>query len=183
MRVYPQNVMHSSKTVFEQIWSGDLPSFPIFKSDKHGIQVVLDIFPAQPGHMLVIPREPVDHIFDLEPHRYLQVFTVSQAAAQQIRDVLEPLRVMHIVSGYDIPHVHVHLLPSFRRGDTESKLLAGREGKRATDEDLAAMQTRLVFPKGLAEELEMRMDRIMVQETGFSQGVEAQDLVRRLHNQ
>jgi histidine triad (HIT) family protein len=162
-----------NRTVFEQVWDGTLPSFPIFRSEEHGIQVVLDIFPAQPGHILVIPKEPVDHISDLEAHRYMQLFVVAQASAQRIKDVLKPLRVMHIVSGYDVPHVHLHLLPSFRRGDIESNLLAGREGKRADDADLAVMQTRLMFPEEMRRDLLVRLERIVVHETSFSKALDA----------
>lgn len=152
--------MENPPTVFEQVWDGTLPSFPIFRSDKHGIQVLLDIHPALPGHMLVIPSEPVDHIFDLEPHRYLQLFAVGHVAGRHIKEIMQPLRVMHVVSGYDIPHVHLHLLPSFRRGDTEDSLLSGRERRRATDQELAAVQARLMFPAKLAQQLEKRLDGI-----------------------
>lgn len=160
--------MDNSKTVFEKIWDGRLPSYPVFRSEKHGIQAILDIFPAHPGHLLVIPREPVDHIFELEPHRYLQLFAVGQATARQIKDVLQPLRVMHIVSGYDIPHVHVHLLPSYERGDTESSLLGGRDGRQATEGELAAMQQKLRFSEERIRKLEAQLDRIAAQEHGLS---------------
>lgn len=172
--------MANSSTVFQQIWDGALPSFPIFRSDRHGVQVVLDIFPAQTGHVLVIPREPVDHVYELEPHRYLQVFAVSQAAAQQISDVMKPLRVMHIVSGYDIPHVHVHLLPSFRRGDTEASLLAGREGKRATDEQLRQVQQKLQFSPEMTRRVERRLDMIARQAYNDDSGTEVESLTSRL---
>ncbi|HET8670469.1 MAG TPA: HIT family protein, partial [Candidatus Saccharimonadales bacterium] len=147
------------QTVFEQVWDGTLPSFPIFRSDQHGMQVVLDIYPAHPGHVLVIPREPVDKVFELEPYRYLQLFAVAQAAAQRISDVLQPLRVVHMVSGYDIPHVHLHLLPSFERGDADANLLAvaGRSENRASDEELAAMQARLMLPEDRQQELLARL--------------------------
>lgn len=150
----------TSPTVFEQVWNNTLPSFPVFRSDRHGIQVILDIKPAQPGHMLVIPREPVDHIFEMAPDRYLQLFIVAQAAAQQIKDVMQPLRVMHIVSGYDVPHVHLHLLPSFKRGDTEASLLAGRSGVRADPVTLEEIQQQLAFPPALAATVEERLARL-----------------------
>lgn len=172
--------MTSSRTVFEQIWDGTLPSFPIFRSEKHGVQVVLDIFPAQPGHLLVIPREPVDHVFDLEPIRYLQLFAVGQAAAQQIRDVMQPLRVMHIVSGYDIPHVHVHLLPSFKRGDTEASLLSGREGRRADNQELLRIQQQLQFTSEQARRIERRLDSIAAQNQSDFSGVAPESLMSRL---
>jgi histidine triad (HIT) family protein len=172
--------MDSRKTVFQQVWDGTLPSFPIFCSQKHGIQVVLDIFPAQPGHMLIIPKEPVDHIFELEPYRYLQLFTVAQAAAKQIMDIQKPLRVMHIVSGYDIPHVHLHLLPSFKRGDTEANLLAGREGIRADDKDLFAMQKKLEFSSKLSRIVEARLEHIAEHQDSLARGESLESLMSRL---
>lgn len=177
MERYPLIVM-SQQTVFEQVWDGSLPSFPIFKSEKHGVQALLDIFPAQPGHLLVIPKEPVDHIFELEPHRYLQLFAVGQATAQQIKDVLQPLRVMHIVSGYDIPHVHLHLLPSFVRGDTEASLLAGRAGVLATSSDLEQMQQKLQFSANQARDMEHLLDQLA--DERLTKGLAVESLMRRL---
>ncbi len=172
--------MSNAATVFQQIWDGTIPSFPLFRSDEHGVQVLLDIFPAQPGHMLVIPREPVDHVFELEPYRYLQLFAVSQTAAKQMKDVLKPLRVMHIVSGYDIPHVHVHLLPSYKRGDTEASLLSGREGRRAADEALQAMQEKLRFSPELAHQVEAQLAHIASRPKDDPAGADVRSLMSKL---
>jgi len=73
---------------------------------------------------------------------------------------VQPLRVMHIVSGYDVPHVHLHLLPSFKRGDTEASLLAGRSGIRADEATLREIQEKLAFSPALAAIIEERLERL-----------------------
>jgi histidine triad (HIT) family protein len=142
--MYDLSVMQQDRTIFERVWDGSLPSWPIFKSDAHGIQVLLDIYPAHPGHLLVIPREPIDHVFDLEPHRHLQLFAVAKLASERLKEVLGPRRVKYAVSGYDIPHVHLHLLPSYARGDVEEAFEA-RPKIPVSEMELNEMRQRLQF--------------------------------------
>ncbi|MEK7152600.1 MAG: HIT family protein [Patescibacteria group bacterium] len=156
--------MSSSRTVFEQVWDGALPSFPVFRSDHYGLMALLDIYSTQPGHLLVIPKEPVDHVHELEPYRYLQLFAAGQVASRRLDEVLKPTRVMHIVFGYDIPHVHLHLFPSFRQGETEDFLASGLEAEQVQvpETDLLAMQARLAFPPELTDALERRLEQLAV---------------------
>jgi histidine triad (HIT) family protein len=148
--------MSVSKTVFEKVWSGDVASWPIFRSDVYGIQVILDIYPAHPAHVLVIPREPVDHVFDLEAHRHLQLFAVAKLAAERIQAVMGSQRVKYVVSGYDIAHVHLHLLPSYTRGDVE-EAFESRPKVPAGKSELDAMRLRLAFPAELVAKAEHQL--------------------------
>lgn len=144
------------KTVFEKVWDGELRSWPIFRSDIHGIQVILDIYPAHPAHVLVIPREPVDHVFELKTHRHLQLFAIAKLAAERIQEAMGSQRVKYVVSGYDIPHVHLHLLPSYTRGDVE-EAFESRAKVSASQASLDAMQQRLVFPAELVAKAEHQL--------------------------
>ncbi len=148
-----------AKTTFEKIWDGTLESWPIFRSDRHGVQVILDIYPAHPGHLLVIPREPVNHVFELEPQRHLMLFTLAQLASQRLKQVLSPLRVKYLASGYDIPHVHLHVLPSFTRSDVEEALEA-RSKVPAPRTELDAMQMLLRFGPELQQLAEHQLSVI-----------------------
>ena len=50
-------------SVFSKIVQGDIPSYKIAE-DKHYL-AFLDIFPLAVGHVLVIPKNETDSIFDL----------------------------------------------------------------------------------------------------------------------
>ncbi len=152
--------MAHNKTTFQRIWDDELPSWPIFRSDTHGVQVLLDIYPAHPGHVLIIPREPVDHVFELDMHRHLQLFAVAKITAERIQAALGAKRVKYVVSGYDIAHVHIHVLPSFNRGDVEEAFEA-RTRVHASQEELLAMQQILAFTPELIAHTETELAKLV----------------------
>ena len=51
-------------TIFTKIISGELPAHKILEEDR--FLAFLDIRPVNPGHTLVIPKQEIDYIFDLE---------------------------------------------------------------------------------------------------------------------
>ena len=50
-------------TIFSRIVAGEIPCYKIAEDDKYF--AFLDINPVAPGHTLVIPKNEVDYIFDL----------------------------------------------------------------------------------------------------------------------
>ena len=51
-------------TIFTKILTGEIPAHKILENDKY--LAFLDIRPVNPGHTLVIPKQEVDYIFDME---------------------------------------------------------------------------------------------------------------------
>ena len=51
-------------TIFSKIAAGEIPSYKVAEDER--FYAFLDINPVQPGHVLVIPRQEVDYIFDLD---------------------------------------------------------------------------------------------------------------------
>jgi histidine triad (HIT) family protein len=68
--------------------------------------------PAQPGHTLVIPRAHTDYAFDLSPESFASLMEASRRLAIPLKAALSPERVELGIGGYEVPHVHVHLVPS-----------------------------------------------------------------------
>ena len=62
----------------------------------------LDINPIQPGQILVVPREQVDHLEDLEQEDYHAVMTTVKLLMQHMRDELMPERVCIRVDGFEV---------------------------------------------------------------------------------
>lgn len=61
-------------TLFSRIAAGEIPSYKVAETDRYF--AFLDINPVQPGHVLVIPKNETDYIFDIEDDEYagLQLF-------------------------------------------------------------------------------------------------------------
>lgn len=97
------------ETVFTKIIKGEIPCHKIYE-DEHTF-AFLDIHPVKPGHILVVPKTQVDHLWDLPQEDYQALMTACRKIARRLRAVLLPERVGMQVIGIDVPHAHVHLIP------------------------------------------------------------------------
>jgi histidine triad (HIT) family protein len=89
---------------------------------------MLDIRPLHPGHVLVIPRQEVDHWVDLEPESAAHLMTVAHHIGNAQKAVVGARRVGLMIAGFEVPHTHVHVVPidsmadlDFRNADTSAK--------------------------------------------------------------
>ena len=96
-------------SIFSKIINGDIPSYTIEETDK--FIAFLDINPLAKGHTLVVPKEEVDYIFDLENELLSELFLFSKKIAKKIKNAIPCDRVGVSVIGLEVPHAHVHLIP------------------------------------------------------------------------
>jgi len=96
-------------TIFSRIVSGEIPSYKIAENEK--FFAFLDISPVAPGHTLVIPRDEVDYIFDMNEGLYAEFWQFSMHIARALKKAMPCLRVGVAVIGLEVPHAHIHLVP------------------------------------------------------------------------
>lgn len=96
-------------SIFTKIINGEIPSYKIAENDQY--IAILDAFPIVEGHVLVIPKQEVDKIFDLDKKTYSGLMDFAYDIAQAIEKAIPCLRVGVAVVGLEVPHVHVHLVP------------------------------------------------------------------------
>lgn len=125
-------------SVFTKVLSGELPGRFVFRDDR--CAVFLTIAPINPGHLLVIPVQEVDHWDDLEPELAAHLFLVAQRAAKAVKAVFAPVRVGLVIAGLEVPHAHLHVIGF----DTESELSFERARTDTPAEELDDVQQRLV---------------------------------------
>lgn len=127
-----------SETLFTKIIKGEIPSYKIYEDEL--TYAFLDIHPVTPGHTLVIPKKPVEFVWDLEPADYQAVMATAKHLASHLRATLEPSYVGVQVVGVDVPHAHVHLIPF----NTAAEFHAPSDMQAEPDhEQLQLMQQRL----------------------------------------
>jgi diadenosine tetraphosphate (Ap4A) HIT family hydrolase len=97
-------------TVFTRIIEGELPGTFVWR-DEHCV-AFLSINPLAPGHVLVVPIEEIDHWVDAPPELAAHLFSVAHAIGRAQQDAFDCERVGVIVAGYEVPHTHVHVLPT-----------------------------------------------------------------------
>ncbi len=97
-------------SIFTRIINGEIPSHKIYEDDL--TFAFLDIHPAQPGHMLVVPKTQVDRLEDLDDKEYEAItITVKMLMQHVIRVFGADYRACLKLEGFDVPHAHVHIIP------------------------------------------------------------------------
>ena len=70
-------------SIFTKIINGEIPSYKIAEDDK--FYAFLDIAPLAKGHTLVVPKQEVDYIFDIEDELLAQMHIFSKKVAKAIQ--------------------------------------------------------------------------------------------------
>jgi histidine triad (HIT) family protein len=96
-------------TIFTKIIERQIPAY-IVAEDDHNV-AFLDINPLAKGHLLVVPKQEVDYIFDLADDTYGRLWLFAKKVALALESVVSCTRVGIAVIGLDVPHVHIHLVP------------------------------------------------------------------------
>ena len=102
-------------TLFTKIIEGEIPSHRVFEDDR--TYAFLDISPRAEGHTLVVPKAEVDYLFDLEPDDYRALWDACAIVADALKATTSCARVFVAVAGFEVPHAHVHLIPTDRLED------------------------------------------------------------------
>ncbi len=97
------------ESIFTKIIRGDIPSYKIYEDEK--TFAFLDIHPLTDGHVLVVPKQQVEFIWDLESTEYQALMDTVQKIGKHLREVLDAPYVGVEVIGVDVPHAHVHIVP------------------------------------------------------------------------
>lgn len=104
-------------SIFTKIVNGEIPSYRIAEDDRH--YAFLDINPLAEGHTLVIPKQEVDYLFDLDPNALAELTLFAQRVALAIGRAMPCKRVGVVVLGLEVPHAHIHLVPLNSEADVD----------------------------------------------------------------
>ena len=96
-------------SLFTSIVNGEIPCHKIAETED--FLAFLDVFPCAPGHTLVIPKQEIDYIFDLEDSLYEGLMKFSKQVAAAVEQAVPCKRIGVAVIGLEVPHAHVHLIP------------------------------------------------------------------------
>lgn len=124
--------MSEDDCLFCKMADGDADFVPVYEADR--IVAIMDIYPINPGHLLVFPRPHESDFHHLEESLYSELMQVSKELAGVLDYIYEPKKVGLLIAGFDISHVHVHLVPMYNFHDITSKKII--EGQRGNPSDL-----------------------------------------------
>ena len=95
---------------FHRIKKGDVQSY-IFAEDENYF-AFLDINPLAKGHTLVIPKKEINYIFDIDDKLLGGMLVFAKKVARAVEQVVPCKRMGITVLGLEVPHAHIHLVPS-----------------------------------------------------------------------
>lgn len=124
-------------TIFSKIIQGEIPSYKIAEDENYF--AFLDIMPVIKGHALVIPKVEVDYIYDIEDDTLAGMHLFAKKVASAIHKATECQRISVLVAGFEVPHAHIHLIPSNTMDD-----LSFANKYKASQEELAEMQEKII---------------------------------------
>lgn len=102
-------------SIFSKIIAGEIPSYKIAEDDR--FFAFLDINPLAKGHVLVVPKQEVDYIFDLDDTTLSSMILFAKRVAKAIEKAIPCKRVGLTVIGLEVPHAHIHLVPINKESD------------------------------------------------------------------
>lgn len=96
-------------TIFTRIIDGEIPGTFVWHDDR--CVAFMSINPLRAGHVLVVPREEIDHWLDCPPDLRDHLMGVSATVGEALQKVHNPERIGLMIAGLEVPHLHIHLVP------------------------------------------------------------------------
>jgi histidine triad (HIT) family protein len=96
-------------TIFTRIIEGEIPGTFVWKDER--CVAFMSINPLRDGHVLVVPREEVDHWLDCPPDLRDHLMKVASQIGYALAEVYQPEKVGLMIAGLEVPHLHIHLVP------------------------------------------------------------------------
>lgn len=128
--------------IFCKILNGDIPSATIYEDEE--FKAILDRFPANEGHVLILPKEHSANIFEIDPQLAGRLFTLATKIAREMKRILgfEHMNVMQnngTVAGQTVYHFHLHLIPRYEN----DSITIAYQPMDLTDEQIFIMRKKL----------------------------------------
>lgn len=124
-------------SIFSKIVSGEIPAHVVAETTE--FLAFLDVNPLTMGHVLVIPKQEIDYLFDMDEESYFGLTLFAKIVATAIREAFPCVKVGMAVIGLEVPHVHIHLIPI----NDISDMNFSKPKLHPTDEELAAAAARI----------------------------------------
>lgn len=98
-------------SIFTKIITGEIPCHKVYEDEK--TFAFMDIHPIQPGHVLVVPKQQIGFVWDMNNEEYQALMTTVQKVGRRMREVFpDKSRVGVMIEGLDVSdHAHVKVFP------------------------------------------------------------------------
>ena len=129
-------------TIFTEIIEGKRPGFIIFEDEKH--VAILDKYPIDTGHSLVIPKKPYEKITDMPKDEVAELFSLVPQIANAILKATGAVAFSIAQNNGKeakqiVPHVHIHIIPRYA-----DKATMWTKRQIPTDDELSNLKEKIL---------------------------------------
>ena len=124
-------------SIFSRIVAGEIPCHKV--AEDENFFAFLDINPVAKGHTLVIPKQEIDYLFDIDDPMLGKMMAFAKRVARAQEAVIPCKRVGLAVMGLEVPHAHIHLVPITK----ESDMYFGNGKIEMSQDELAATAAKI----------------------------------------
>src|SRR5919201_431038 len=126
--------MSARSCIFCSIVGGRLPGIMVFQDGD--FRVIMDKYPINTGHTLVIPTRHYDNLLSMPTTEvgklYSLVPSVAKAVVSAVKaDGFNVGQNNGIAANQIVPHVHIHIVPRFHDDSPDGKWPARRVAPQA----------------------------------------------------
>jgi histidine triad (HIT) family protein len=129
--------------IFCSILEGKLPSAQVYRDSD--VMVIMDKYPINKGHALVIPAKHYDTLLQMPPAEVGRLYAIVPAVAKAVvsavqADGFNVGQNNGIAANQIVPHVHVHIVPRFIDDSPDGRWPSRQVAK---DEELAELASMI----------------------------------------
>jgi len=105
---------YDSSNVFAKILRGEIPAVKVHEDDA--TLAFMDVMPQADGHVLVIPKEAAENMFDLSAEGAAALMRTTRKIAKAVKKGIGCPGIMvaqlnGVAAGQSVFHVHFHVIP------------------------------------------------------------------------
>jgi histidine triad (HIT) family protein len=100
--------------IFCKIVAGEIPAVKVL--DEESVLAFMDINPSSRGHMLIVPKNHAENIFEIPESDLATLIKAVKKCAGAAKDALraEGVTILQLngkASDQIVPHLHIHVIP------------------------------------------------------------------------
>jgi histidine triad (HIT) family protein len=147
----PTSYTADTGCVFCRIVAGAEPASMVHQDEV--AVAFLDIRPVTPGHLLVVPRQHLASLVDLDPEIAAHLMRVAVRLDRALRSSGLPCQGVNLfladgeAAGQDVFHVHLHLFPRFEGDGVRLSADWARPARGDLDELAERIRSALLSPR------------------------------------
>lgn len=102
--------------IFCKIANGEIPSTTVYEDDM--FRVILDLSPATKGHALILPKQHMANIYEMDEPTAQKVFVLASNIATAMKKALncDGINIVQNngeAAGQTVFHFHMHIIPRY----------------------------------------------------------------------